>query len=339
MNGVAKAMTASNEQNKNLSRGVVIRAAADGEMTPEQHAAFEALAETDPQRDRRVAFEQSLRGSVSRAMSGIEVPADLRSSVLAAMRAEGDEAADVVRVAGSDTRSTSFWARATAVGAIAAAVAIVGIISTNQPTTPGQSGPQGGQSLAGVATEGDEFFTIDDSSPATSRSTARLVSFVAGEHDKCEMYEDHFDRKFVAQDKASAVQIAVEVLPSVPSVEMLERHISSKMDSLSSLGYEFSGLGPCRVPGTDRSVHLIYKSADPANGAISLFVAETEGMTDRSLKAGTCHTRTCSKAGHTLAVWKDESAGLVFFLVVPDQETLDETAEPLSVPVNRELLS
>ncbi|MEM8834270.1 MAG: hypothetical protein AAGD00_00485 [Planctomycetota bacterium] len=330
-------MTASNEHNNPVSRGAVIRAAADGEMTPEQRDAFEALADSDPQRDRRVAFEQGLRGSVARSMSGVEVPAGLRSSVLAVMRDESDGAADVVRVAGSDTRSTSFWARAAAVGAIAAAVALVGVISTNQP------GPRGGgQQLAGNSAQatgaGDEFFEIDDSS-APSQNAARLVSFVAGEHDRCNMYEDHFDRKFVAQDKASAITMAVEVLPSVPSVEMLQQHISSKMDSLSSLGYEFSGLGPCMVPGTSRSVHLIYTSSDPSNGAISLFVAETEGMDSCTLKPGTCHTRTCSKAGHTLAVWKDEAAGLVFFLVVPDQETLDETAEPLSVPVNRELLT
>lgn len=81
-----------------------IRAAADGELTPEQLGALAG----DEFAQSRIRFEQNLRAATARVMSGVAAPAGLRESILAAEAEQTLSAGLHARAA--ETRDRSFWA-------------------------------------------------------------------------------------------------------------------------------------------------------------------------------------------------------------------------------------
>lgn len=178
---------------------------------------------------------------------------------------------------------------------------------------------------------------------------AQLVNFTARAHNSCAAFDDHYERKMTARTEAEAVQSAIAILDRVPTLMEL-----GKIDALAERGYAFAGLGPCRVPGPGKSVHLIYRATDnPAALPVSLFIQklppDTPELTaeqTRQLKKDTCllvSGKPCPEATDKreqvdtddastarLVIWRD--GGFMYYLFVPDTEMRDAAREALGAP-------
>lgn len=306
-----------------------IRAHADHEIDRE-------LAQTHAQGtdrfDERVAFERELRQRLANAMADVNTPPALRERLVAALASENTD--ETVRTAMGDTREPSFWARAAAPLALAAALVLALTLALFNPSATNPNA--GGTQTASIV----PFQSIDH--------VAQILNIATGEHTRCQGFGDAFANKFSARTPAQAVEGAVDILGSIPT---LGEHDFTKLDSL---GYQFAGLGECGLPGGP-SVHLMYTTNDPALQPISLFIQRVRNQDEADAwapiagkhcvqipgdpKAIQCdgkdrplpRDRADVEPGHTpsLIVWQHE--GLIYYLVIPDSGA-HERAPALGAP-------
>lgn len=266
-----------------LTPGARLRAIADGEL------AGDNLNDTDRA---RIDFEKELRARVARAMSGVELPADLRARIESAYQRESG----VVRPAFGDTRSPSFWQRysgilsAAAVIALCAALVGLSFVRSNPNQTP----------IAGI-----------------TLPIAQIASFVHGQHEACDPSLEATMIKFHARTQEEVIDYTSGRLGEAPPI------LRERLHALDAIGYRFMGVGGCGVPGEGPSVHAIYirdASPNPDQGCqkVSLFVQKIIG--ECGLEKTECMLARCAETKkQTLAVWRQN--GFVYYLYCPDEET------------------
>ncbi len=281
-----------------LSRSALIRAAADGELSAEQSRVLETLRSSDASVDSAIEFESQLRRHVATAMhEPAAAPAALRANIESIFAQERDV------VGPAATRSTSFWNRRA--GWLAAAAAILVVASATMIT----QWPVNKQPLpvTGVAPIDQGMFI------AASR-------FIAKEHNRCAPFERYFDLKMKVRDSAEATDTVVKLLGAPPT-----------RIELDDAGYQFAGMGPCAVPGPGASVHMIYRPVDASDGAVSLFVQQSD---DSRLLDENVRYRVPMEGGGALLIWRN--GGLTYYLFCQDETSQSHLMTLLGAP-GREL--
>lgn len=283
-----------------LSVPALIRAAADGELTAPERAAFERVRAADPSIDARVEFERALRERVAGAMrEPAAAPASLRDSITGMFEREREIDRELgVETLAVQTRSRRFWASGPTWLAVAASLALLTAVTVLMQTPVGSTvAPMFGNAAA-----------------------ARLMNasdFIVAEHDKCSAFDQYFERKFDVRDSAQAPDAVVELLGQ-PPIRI----------NLDEAGYEFTGVGGCHVPGPGASAHLIYKSSDGSRPTLSLFIQKDTGASPR-LETGVRY-RCRTTAGAPVLVWRD--AGVIYYLFSPDDEARDSATRLFNAP-------
>ncbi len=281
-----------------LNPAALLRAAADGELSPEQLAALDA---TQPDLAARVDFERSLKPRVSRAMCDPALaPESLRRRVIAALAAEREETEPRTLPLrpmqdGAPRHLLPRWA---ALAATIVLVAGVGFMSWSFANRAGVFGPP---------------------------TAVQLASFVSAEHDRCSKFSDHFKSKFTERSPDRAEAAAAEILGSAPAI------ITMPVAGLRDGGYEFAGIGRCAVPGRGDSAHLLFADGTTeAANTISLFIQVDTGQLP--LDVGTCYGCPLSETvKHSPVIWRD--GGFLFYLFADDPSGLKRAEEAFKVPV------
>jgi hypothetical protein len=280
--------------------GALLRLAADDELTPEQARALDAHLEAHPQDRERIAFERALRQRVAAAMNTGAAPAGLREHIAHAFREAhahpdqrpGASTGPIDRSKRNYWRDRPVWALAIAAALLVAATAYMVI-----------------QPFGGVSATG----WLDGA------STASLVSFVEREHSRCADMSDDENPKFVARSLDDGRQIIADRLGVTPD----------RLD-IMGCGYMFAGLGPCKVPGSGKSVHLLYRPTKSDGPAISLFVQRDAADMGRD-RDSICVSKL-STLGEVL-IWRD--AGLIYYLVCPTGTNTQDALKALGGPATR----
>ena len=268
-----------------------MRAVADAELGPEHLEGIEGA-------DAQVAFERDLRSSIARVMgeSASSAPAELRDRLQAMLGAGDAGQSNVVQTPMGDTRSRSFWSGIGRIAAIAAVVALCAsavIMSSRQPSS--------GHTLqAGL-----------------------LASFVHNQHDRCQTDQHFSNQKFTATNLESAISLAREHLGEVPAL------IKRGFKNLEQIGFRFTGMGRCAVPGQGHSVHVLFRGDDAANRVVSLFI-----QVDRHqwvlADAQSAMVRDGLSGDQVVVVWHDDR--FMYFLFASQNEDLAAFRRELGVP-------
>lgn len=241
----------------------LLRASADGELTPDQQTRLDAHLADHPADAHRIAFEQHLREACGKAMAGSACPASLRAKItqIASESAAGDESlAGALDARSAQTRNRGFWRgeNRRVLQALAASAAVL----------------VGGAFIWQVVRLSTPTLTEPD-------TTALLASFVSQEHSTC-LIDPKRAGKFTIQELASAPGPLRSILGAEPT-----------LPDLAELGFRFVDAGECRVPGSGRSAHLRFETDGsgtyPAGLGISLFVQQTR-ESDLPLDEGRTYT-------------------------------------------------
>lgn len=279
-----------------LEGAALLRAAADGELTPEQAREVDELLQRCEVSRGRVAFERELRCACKRVMGTECCPDALRARVRALAGGPGgaDEAlSDALEARASSTRGRSFWTGSRVIGLVAAAAAVIGLAATAAllVRTPAPTGVPGAGRV--------RYVQFRD----------QVTKFVASEHNRCWESTDAADAKFV---DTTPEQVRAE----------FERTLGKVVDlpvwHQPTEGLVFHGAGRCHVPGSDgKSVHMRFDIPDAAGhpqAGVSLFVAPDRG--ELPIKPGITYavdTKSCGATGSSVLVWTEN--GMVFYLV------------------------
>lgn len=278
----------------------LLRAAADDELTAEQSERLQRAIEARPELAERIEFEKELRRRVGVAMNEPRrAPEHLRNTVQRTLRAEpmgGEEESEPATVGPAPTWKRAFWSRRWTWAAAAVAVLTAGVVLMQTPWLSLRGGPT-------IAINGEPRFV-------------GLVSYVAGEHERCSSFGEYFQEKFQARRLDQAREEAANILDQSP-----------ERISLNTTGYRLAGLGRCNVPGAGASVHALYRPGDQGRSTLSLFVQrEWAGL---GLESGVCYQVT-SETKPPVLVWKHE--GLVYYLFSPDAEARRQVGRALGAP-------
>lgn len=262
-----------------LSRAAVLRAAADGELTPEQ---FESVR--DDTFERGLAFERGLREATARAMGVVSTPAGLRDRVAAAADearcAEDTDLADRLEDRAQQTRQPSFWAdQRRLIGALAAVLVLT---------------------VAGVFVT--RFARLSQQTDMLAYRT-NLATFVSGEHTRT-LDDEVARQKYTYTAVDAAVEGLGGRLRGTPVVPPCRGKTA------------FRGASPCGVPGRGPSCHFQYLVAldDGSFSTVSIFVKQDNG--ELSLDEGAAYrirTDECDLAGFHICVWRRD--GLLYTMV------------------------
>lgn len=269
----------------------LLRACADGELTPEQCERLEALLSERPESQSQHDFEEQLRACCKRSMAKPCCPEALRAKVgaIAGAYETQEQQADRIERVSDATRQPSFWSRAPMMGVAAALMlGTAGVLIWQSASLLGTS-PSGGMGVV---------------SPVSY--TEHVGRFAMGEHVRCAVQADA-DQKLTHRDIAQAV---------AHFSEQFQRPVATPDMSALSTSISFYGGGACNVPMTATSGHLRFDARDVDGNPISLslFIAPDPGQLD--LEEGvTYHARSqaCSEAGASLFIWVRE--GVQYVLV------------------------
>lgn len=283
-----------------LSRGALVRAAADGELSAEQSRALETLRSSDASIEREIVFERALRDRVATTMREPSVaPASLRASIEALIAQERGT------VGPHATRTRSFWAKRAGWLVAAAAVLVVASI-TYIAGWPSQQPPRPTSTIAAAPFEQGRLIAASN--------------FIAREHNRCAPFERYFNLKMSVRDAAEANDMVVTLLGAPPT-----------RIKLDDAGYTFAGMGRCAVPGPGDSVHMIYRPVGDAPGVVSLFIQK---LVNEPAMADDVRYHVPIDGGGSLLIWRD--SGLIYYLFCQDEATGSDISGLLNAPA-REL--
>lgn len=270
-------------------QAAMLRAAADGELTPEQE---QALCDQDASARARIDTERALRQAVSKTMGQVRAPASLRAKIERAMQGQSPLSFEQ-----AEQRAPRGWQRPWWLGVAAGFALAAALVYFVSPLAAPNATPGAGQ----FASRG-QF------------STVGLVDFLEDQHDSCANLGPFFQTKMPFQQRADAERAAIEMLDMVPDV------LDLADGKLADLGYDFAGLGACRIPGKGKSAHLLYTSSIDGQPPISLWVQQDTGeWNDRIKEIGcTYGVDLCEERGTSLSIWREK--GLLYFLYTPSRD-------------------
>lgn len=278
------------------SIGALIRAAADGELSPEQQRALDQARQADPQVDNALAFERGLRDAVCRAMGSLCAPAGLRQRVRGAI-ASGN-ALSLPEGIAEHTRKPSFWGTRRTTSLLAAMI---------------------------VLTLGAALFfqAISLSKPGLNASQLayrqQVASFVAGEHGRCAGSSDLAKSKLRISDPSEAESVLSELMGHSVSLPCQNRRPQ----------IQFDGAGPCGIPGNGPSAHVMYHPAD-GGPKVSIFMKPNSGeLPFQPGKTYLLDTKKCGVAGTRIIAWVND--GLVYYAVFDETPGCDKVFQDLGI--------
>ena len=281
-----------------LNIAALLRACADGELSPSQCERLKAIIGDCPVTPSRVAFDEALRDCCGRAMHKPKCPEALRERIASMASASiADQDADPMPLQISTvTKRRSFWARSPMLSIAAVLMLSVAGVLIWQSTN-----------LIGAFTPNTPL-NIDQAS-----YSERVSEFALSEHTRC-CDSDAASAKLVKHDIAQAVEYFSTQFDrpvQMPDMAQGDDHI------------KFFGGGDCHLPETIRSGHLRFDAYDDQGNPISLslFIAPDPGMLP--LKEGVTYrlsSKACDAAGARLFVWVN--AGVQYLLV---SEASDKT--------------
>lgn len=262
-----------------VSLGTLIRAAADGELTPEQQGALDDARRADLWVDDAVAFERSLRHAVCASMGAVSVPPGLRERVRAAI---ASDAASLPEQLAEHTRRPSFWGTRRMTSLLAAMIVLTL-----------------GAALLFQA------FSLSQSVLNASQLAYRqeVASFVATEHGRCCGSVDAAKTKLSISDPAEAESVLSSLMGHPVSLPCQNRRPEIRFD----------GAGVCGIPGSGPSAHVMYHPAD-GGPKISIFLKPDSGeLPFQPGKTYSLDTKKCGVVGTRILAWISD--GLVYYAV------------------------
>jgi hypothetical protein len=278
-----------------MTEAMLVRLAADGELSERDAARLEALRAGNPQIDHAIEQERALRAAVGRVMGSVAAPHGLRERVVAGLRES--EAADAgVESRGEQTRRTEFWRRRSVAGAIAAALLMA--------------------LTAGLLWQALSLSRVPlDETQMAFRQ--QLVGFVSSEHARTLGSESARESKLVMHE---------EVQASAALTEKLAHRVA--LPDCGARKLKFLGAGFCKVPGQGASAHLMIQ---PEIGPmLSLFVKEYSG--ELPMVEGQTYvvdTKACGEAGTRIFAWLED--GLAYFLVLEEVAGCEKVLAELGI--------
>lgn len=276
------------DQSQVSARTELLRAAADGELTPVQTAELERHMAAHPDDQRVVEFERELRGSIAATASGT-APAALRDRIAAMSSTAGTDRASLPFPSVGNRPHRRFSHRVRWL-AMAASVAIVagGAFLILRPSGTGLTG--GAQ--------------------ITQQYRTSLVSFIGAQHEECEVHADMIGMRFKTTKLVDVPAEFARVLGSTPDIGQVE-----------SSGFKLLGAGPCAVPGRGKSVRMVLESgADAQAGGgrgslVSIHIQQDTG--ELNLESGKTYrlvdkVAAAGSAAADIYVWRRD--GFIYFL-------------------------
>lgn len=218
-----------------LSRGSLLRAAADGELSSAKAAEVGADADSAA----RIAFEKSLRDAVGRSMKGDAAPAELRARIEAALRAEPDPLpiplAEKPRAGSAGRRG-----------------GVIGWLNDNRSLA----------ALLAVAISLGLFMLWRQGQPTASERIAMdvMAQSLIREGERFAAFGEKFEKQVPYKGRAAAEGAMETVLGAAVPVY-----------DLSSLHYQVAGLASCSLSWPGQSGQLIYH-ADEGTGWLTLIM-------------------------------------------------------------------
>lgn len=304
----------------------LLRAYVDGELSDEEAHDVEGMIARDPNWQLALEAESQLRHSIDEFMTrhAAVAPTELRERIAADFKREPatDAATDSPNAveAASDTASSkpsqAGWLatisallnqpQRVSFGAIATVVVLVSMVV-----------------LYGIFGLPIDHRANPPMQPSMLLSEA--AEHVSQEHDRCASDESVLLEKLVAMTRADAA-IRLQAHLGVDSVTIFD---------LSELGYEFVGLGPCNMPGTAPSAHLVYRRnlAGKPKSMMSIFVTPDVGQfgekcpnvaRSKGRWRGVCGGKTCQK---TILHGTDDR--LAYFLACGFADQVQQVSEVL----------
>lgn len=270
------------------ARTELLRAAADGELTPVQTAELDRHMVAHPDDQRVIEFERELRVSIA-ASASETAPAALRDRIAAMSSAAGTDRTSLPFPSVS-TRPHRRFSQSVRWLAMAASVAIVAggaFLILRQPGT----GLTGGAQI-------------------TQQYRTSLVSFIGAQHEECEVHADMIGMRFKTTKLGDVPAEFGRVLGSAPDIGHVEEG-----------GFKLLGAGPCAVPGRGKSVRMVLESTADAqsNGGrgslVSIHIQQDTG--ELSLESGKTYrlvdkNAASASASAEIFVWRRD--GFVYFL-------------------------
>lgn len=288
--------TAMDKPEHNEEALEALMALADGELDVAERGRVLARLARDREAAAQVLWQQQLRESIGRAMTGSapSAPHELRDRVeqLAARTPAGSDGPHVT----GHARRAPLGRVGAWVPAAVAAVLLVSSLAVFYAAASRSAGGGDGQSVL----------------PA---SFARRF---AQRHVQC-------SGDIAMLERAEAFPRELSRLP-----DELTAHFGSRPTpslDLSALGYDFHAAGLCTLPGRN-AVHLVYHAAERTgrHDSISLWMKSYAGTPP--IEVGRVYAGPDDASVHPLVLWRD--AGMIYFLVGDKQARVEAAAQRLS---------
>jgi anti-sigma factor RsiW len=283
-----------------MSPEVLIRCAADGELTPEQEPALWAYLRANPGAREAIEFERQLRERCREIMGGVYAPWSLREGVAKIASEASRKGAPSGR--GSAGTPVVLWRRPVfrAIAALLMLAVILGVLSS--------------QVVSGL---------MEAPSITKGWYRAQLVGHVVSEHRRCDIPDYVVEKMSVLRPE----EIAQRYDP------YLDHRVA--VPSFASLGYAFRGSGRCNVPGRGPSIQMLFEHPAPSGsqGRLSVFAKQDRG--EFTIPENRLYVLDHGDAGapgiRPVLVWR--SGGLVYLLVCGDAKLkASDLAECIGFP-------
>ncbi|MCL4220166.1 MAG: hypothetical protein KJZ65_02230 [Phycisphaerales bacterium] len=283
------------DQSRPTSLGALIRAASDGELTPGQQRALDEARRADPQVDVAIAFERRLRDAVGSAMGSVAIPAGLAEQVRTAVASNAQSLPEQLA---EHTRRPSFWGTRRLTGLLAATIVLT---------------------LGAALLVQALSLSTPDLNESQLAYRQQVASFVASEHGRCCGSPDTARSKLSISDPAEAESVLSAWMGHSVSLPCQNRRPEIRFD----------GAGPCGIPGSGPSAHVMYH---PAAGGprISIFLKPDSGeLPFQPGKTYVLDTKKCGVAGTRIVAWIN--GGVVYYAVFDETPGCDKVFADLGI--------
>jgi hypothetical protein len=303
----------------------LLRAYADGELSPEDARRVESILASDPRWQRSLTIEQQLRDRVHQIMSSASAaPTELRHQIVDELQlAQPDESIA--------TQAAQRPVAAERPGVLALLNALlVGPRRVSFPAIAGVALLVGTVVLFGIfGPQIDQRSEPQHTHPGALLAAA--AEHVSKEHDRCAGDQSAFADKLIAMTREDAA-LRLQMHLGVESISIFD---------LSDIGYHFIGVGACSMPGAAASAHLIYQREVPGQpqSMMSIFVAPNHGQfpakCSEEMKAEGRWSGVCGGKGCTKTILHGEDDQLVYFLACGFRDQVKLVSETISEQLAR----